>query len=399
MWPLRARRGWPSATCGRSGGGFLGMRPPPRRRGAFGRWGSPGLAATSSSPTRCRRRRRSRPRPAGGGGGGGGVPAGGVGTAGGVDTSSYELLAYARDRFDASGLQARRALPSRPLRVDVRADGYVFVLCAGSLGIMFCVVETGAGLLGLEMHEVYELRLPSVVRRRPRAGAPPKGGGAASPVASPRLAASTTGFDVGDYGYHGDVDGDAEGGGAAAAAASSASLLEEEGDDEAEAAYLVLPSGASALAPASEEVAEVRLFPPTDRVGVGDAAAAAVAARGLPSAEGAPTRMLILTAAGDLLLLDAEVGMYASLLADVEQLWFTPADCPPLDGVSDGLRPLWWAYGADGLQVCFPDGMGRVLAALDASAGGRGRPRSGRPPPRRRPWRCRRSGPTGGTAG
>lgn len=313
------------------------------------------------------------------GGGGSGVWGSGGAATGGVDTSSYELLAYSRDRFDASGLQARRALPGRPLRVDVRADGYVFVLCAGSLGIMFCVVETGAGLAGLDMHEVYELRLPSVVRRRPRVAAAGKGGarrrgtaGASSPAVSPRLATSTTGFDVGDYGYHGEVETDAADADGEEASAWSTAALDEEADDEAEAAYLVLPSGASALAPASEEVAEVRLFPPTDRVGVGDAAAAAVAARGLPSAERAPTRMMILTAAGDLLLLDAEVGMYAHLLADVEQLWFTPADCPPLDGVSESLRPLWWAYGADGLQVCFPDGMAGVLAALDASAGGAG---------------------------
>jgi len=45
----------------------------------------------------------------------------------------------------------------------------------------------------------------------------------------------------------------------------------------------------------------------------------------------------------------------------VEHFWYTQTESPPFENVEH--RPIWWAYGDDGLHVCFRSGMRSYLAA------------------------------------
>lgn len=83
-----------------------------------------------------------------------------------------------------------------------------------------------------------------------------------------------------------------------------------------------------------------------------------------------PRKIMLLRSTGSLILLDTENMVSTALLRYVERFWYTPVDCTPFDMISH--RPVWWAYGDDGLHVCFQDGLGNdsnflALRPADAS--------------------------------
>lgn len=70
-----------------------------------------------------------------------------------------------------------------------------------------------------------------------------------------------------------------------------------------------------------------------------------------------PRHIMLLRSTGSLILLDTENMVSTALLRYVERFWYTPVDCTPLDMIPH--RPVWWAYGDDGIHVCFHDGIVR----------------------------------------
>eukprot|EP00736_Rhodelphis_marinus_P006668 Rmarinus@m.14482 len=64
-----------------------------------------------------------------------------------------------------------------------------------------------------------------------------------------------------------------------------------------------------------------------------------------------PTHCFLLRSSGTLVLLDMEHHLSTAVASGVEQLWYSPDSCSPFE--DEEFRPLWWAYGTHGLQVCF----------------------------------------------
>eukprot|EP00178_Gracilaria_changii_P005200 TRINITY_DN184_c0_g1_i1.p1 TRINITY_DN184_c0_g1~~TRINITY_DN184_c0_g1_i1.p1 ORF type:complete len:1340 (+),score=184.82 TRINITY_DN184_c0_g1_i1:130-4149(+) len=93
-------------------------------------------------------------------------------------------------------------------------------------------------------------------------------------------------------------------------------------------------------------ISEARIFPPLSAVMMGDGEAKELSA---------PKHIMLLRNTGSLILLDTESMVSTALLRYVERFWYTPVDCTPFDITSH--RPVWWAYGDDGIHVCFHDGM------------------------------------------
>ncbi|KAA8497672.1 RAB6A-GEF complex partner protein 1 [Porphyridium purpureum] len=206
---------------------------------------------------------------------------------------NYELLFFPGGRVDTAQLQARKFLPAKPRLVDVRTDGYLLVVCSHSLMILYRVREqyNGAQLL---VQEVYQMSLPTRENIR---------------------------------------------------SASALKLMSKAHLERME------PGGG---------IVAVRLFPPLDQATYAILAAAS-AAQGEGVAhvtqpdviEGllVPTKVLILRATGSLVLLDVKRMISTPLLRNIEHLWLTCTSNPPFQSVAD--RPLWWAYGDEGLHVCF----------------------------------------------
>lgn len=92
-------------------------------------------------------------------------------------------------------------------------------------------------------------------------------------------------------------------------------------------------------------ISEAKIFPPLSHV----------PERG--SETPTPTHIMLLRSTGSLILLDTERMVSTPLLRYVERFWYTPVNCTPFDMISH--RPVWWAYGDDGLHVCFQDGIPR----------------------------------------
>jgi len=83
-------------------------------------------------------------------------------------SASYELLFYPRDPMDSSVLQAHKKLASKPLLIDVRADGYLLILGEDSMIIMLrmAVVEQFR-TKRIQVEDVYKLFLPTRERMEP----------------------------------------------------------------------------------------------------------------------------------------------------------------------------------------------------------------------------------------
>lgn len=223
---------------------------------------------------------------------------------------SFELLLYSRDALDATALQARYNLKTRPMLMDVRADGYLLVLCQDSLVYLFKIQER-SNFSGAELKLVYEIFLPTR-EKRPE---PPKR----------KLADRDSNKDL---------------------------LLETHPplriDPGEYLRQLPAPGGG---------ISEVRIFPSLDQ-----------AAHGVDDNEElpAPMQILLLRSTGSLVLLNTENMVSTPLLRHVERFWYTPSGCKPFGDVLH--RPVWWAYGDEGLHVCFRDGMRRFLPSGTLSA-------------------------------
>eukprot|EP00737_Agarophyton_chilense_P002030 gb/GEZJ01002296.1/.p1 GENE.gb/GEZJ01002296.1/~~gb/GEZJ01002296.1/.p1 ORF type:complete len:1341 (-),score=192.27 gb/GEZJ01002296.1/:5639-9310(-) len=93
-------------------------------------------------------------------------------------------------------------------------------------------------------------------------------------------------------------------------------------------------------------ISEARIFPPLSAVMMGDSKDPPV-----------PKHIMLLRNTGSLILLDTESMVSTALLRYVERFWYTPVGCTPFDFTSH--RPVWWAYGDDGIHVCFHDGIAK----------------------------------------
>lgn len=203
-------------------------------------------------------------------------------TSGAESEREHELLFYLRDHGDANVLQTKKSLPSRPVLSDVRADGYLLVMCEDARVFLFKMTEHySRGRV--DVREVYTLLLPTresgLMYRQDHAN-----GANRAPL-------------------YGKKHRPAPGGG----------------------------------------ITEAKIFPPLMRI----------RAPGEPEAP-TPTHIMLLRSTGSLILLDTELMVSTALLRYVERFWYTPVDCTPFDIMTH--RPVWWAYGDDGLHVCFQDG-------------------------------------------
>lgn len=208
------------------------------------------------------------------------------------EPKTFELLFYPRDQLDSSALQAQRKLPSRPSLIDVRADGYLLVLCEDSVVYLFKMTEHYNGSR-IDLRQMYRLLLPTREVR---------------PM------------------YQQD----------------QVSRSQSLGGASTHSTALLPAAGGG--------ISEARIFPP-----LGHARSGLSAREEVP----VPTYIMLLRSTGSLILLDTQGMVSTPLLRYVERFWYTPATCTPFDVVSH--RPIWWAYGDDGLHVCFQDGMRRAL--------------------------------------
>lgn len=198
--------------------------------------------------------------------------------------SSYELLFYPRDQFESSALQVQRKLPSRPVLTDVRADGYLLVMCEDAQVFLFRTAEYSSRSR-IDLQEVYRLLLPT------RELAP---------------------------------------------------LYQQDRQPKApEMPEVVHEYSDSPPAPGGG-ISEARIFPPLSHAKFADGSEAPI-----------PRQIMLLRSTGSLILLDTGRMVSTALLRYVERFWYTPVDCTPFDMISH--RPIWWAYGDDGLHVCFQD--------------------------------------------
>lgn len=194
----------------------------------------------------------------------------------------HELLFYLRDHGDATTLQTKRNLPSRPVLSDVRADGYLLVMCEDARVFLFKMTEHFTRGR-VDVREIYTLLLPTresgLMYRQDHTN-----GADDAPVCGTRPRP-------------------APGGG----------------------------------------ITEAKIFPPLMHVSTSGESEAPI-----------PTHIMLLRSTGSLILLDTELMVSTALLRYVERFWYTPVDCTPFDIMTH--RPVWWAYGDDGLHVCFQDG-------------------------------------------
>ena len=213
------------------------------------------------------------------------------------EKSTFELLFYFRDQIESSALQAHCKLPSRPLMTDVRADGYLLVMCEDAQVFLFKVAENYSRSR-IDLREVYRLLLPT------------------REVTPMYQQDKQTRIQSGTKKSFADLPPPAPGGG----------------------------------------ISEARIFPPLSYAASSDSFETKP-----------PTHIMLLRSTGSLILLDTERMVSTALLRYVERFWYTPVDCTPFDLISH--RPVWWAYGDDGVHVCFQDGIPRRsrLASNDES--------------------------------
>lgn len=207
-----------------------------------------------------------------------------VESADGSGKGDFELLFYPRDQIEASALQAHRKLPSRPVLTDVRADGYLLVMCEDAQVFLFKMTEHySRGRV--DLREVYRLLLPT------------------REIIPLYQQDKQTKLSAGSKKESNSLNPPAPGGG----------------------------------------ISEARIYPPLPCVGSDGDLEAPV-----------PRHIMLLRSTGSLILLDTETMVSTALLRYVERFWYTPVDCTPFDMIPH--RPVWWAYGDDGLHVCFQDG-------------------------------------------
>lgn len=202
-----------------------------------------------------------------------------------TNTPSFELLFYPREQVESTALQAHRKLHSRPILTDVRADGYLLVICEDAQVFLFQMREI-YGRTRIELREIYRLLLPT------RELTP---------------------------------------------------LYQQDKPTKSFSHARLDADGESPPAPGGG-ISEARIFPPLSQ------SPGKSAAKAPP-----PTHIMLLRSTGSLILLDTERMLSTALLRYVERFWYTPVDCTPFDMISH--RPVWWAYGDDGLHVSFQDDM------------------------------------------
>lgn len=100
--------------------------------------------------------------------------------------------------------------------------------------------------------------------------------------------------------------------------------------------------GSTSLPAPGGGITDAKIFPPLTHAHTSSESKASI-----------PTQIMMLRSTGSLILLDTEQMVSTALLRYVERFWYTPVDCTPFDMMAH--RPVWWAYGDDGLHVCFQD--------------------------------------------
>lgn len=194
---------------------------------------------------------------------------------------THELLFYLRDQAESSTLQTRRSLPSRPVLSDVRADGYLLVICEDARVFLFKMTDH-YNKSRFDVREIYTLLLPT----------------------------------------------------------RESGLMYRQ-DDITRVDDTSSQSKRPRPAPGGG-ITEAKIFPPLMHTRSPGEAEAPV-----------PTHIMLLRSTGSLILLDTELMVSTALLRYVERFWYTPVDCTPFDIMTH--RPVWWAYGDDGLHVYFQD--------------------------------------------
>jgi RIC1 len=275
----------------------------------------------------------------------------------GAVRSTFELLVFSRDEVESSAMQARRSLPTRPLIIDVRADGYLLLICEDSSVVLYKLCEVPGGSR-IDMHEIYQVFLPTRETRANGAAAslPITRSVSLSVATGPALDGAQSGVSTDSStlsslsasmsvpvlrsGGHRELGSNLIGGSGSISNSSVGDSSVAGGAKNA----LTLPSPGGGIGVA-------RIFPPLSHAGQGHG----VNGRDAP----VPTQIMLLRSTGSLVLLDVKHMMSVPLLRYVEHFWYTAAFSPPFEDIAH--RPVWWAYGDDGTHVCFRDGMRRFL--------------------------------------
>jgi hypothetical protein len=240
--------------------------------------------------------------------------------------SVYELLVFPRDHVESSAVQSRCRLSSKPLLIDVRADGYLLLICEDSSVVLYNVIGHQGGGRRVDMVEMYRVFLPTRPPGSTMTFSLSSSSVSGSSESSPLMRSSRSSPEMQPLRIH-----DGEGNKSPARRPSRRPRFPS-------------PGGGISIA---------RIFPPLDHAGHGfgdDGKDAPV-----------PTQIMLLRTTGSLVLLDVKHMMSVPLLRYVEHFWYTPAVAIPFEPLSQ--RPIWWAYGDEGTHVCFRDGMRRFLTS------------------------------------
>jgi hypothetical protein len=240
--------------------------------------------------------------------------------------SVYELLVFPRDHVESSAVQSRCQLLSKPLLIDVRADGYLLVICEDSSVVLYSVIGHHGTARRVDLAEIYRVFLPT-----------------RTPGSTMGLSTSAASFSSKSF-FNPELRSSRSSPTLRSTRQLGASGSSESSGGPARRPRLPSPGGGICIA---------RIFPPLDHAGQGFG----------PNGKDAPvpTQIMLLRSTGSLVLLDVKHMMSVPLLRYVEHFWYTPALAVPFEPISH--RPVWWAYGDDGTHVCFRDGMRRFLTS------------------------------------
>lgn len=272
---------------------------------------------------------------------------------------SHELLFYLRDQGDSTTLQTQRSLPSRPVLTDVRADGFLLVMCEDARVFLFKITEH-ATRARVDVVQMYTLLLPTresgLMYQQDNGiqNVDIQDNSVLSSLSSSATASSPASVAM------------------AAAAAAIAATSASSGSSRSAASggasgNNTAPGGLPgsvmfdhALPPPPAPgggITQAKIFPPLSHAATSSPhqqnAYNSSSATATSTTNNIPTHIMLLRSTGSLILLDTEKMVSTALLRYVERFWYTPPQCTPFNMMTH--QPVWWAYGDDGLHVCFKD--------------------------------------------
>lgn len=277
---------------------------------------------------------------------------------------SHELLFYLRDQGDSTTLQMQRSLPSRPVLTDVRADGFLLVMCEDARVFLFKITEHPTRAR-VDVAQVYTLLLPTresgLMYQQDNGihNVDVQDSSVLSSLSSSATASSPASVAM-----------------AAAAAAIAATSTSNSSSRSAASGGAsgnnIAPGGLPgsvmfdhALPPPPAPgggITQAKIFPPLSHaVSSTSHQQNSSGTTATFTASNIPTHIMLLRSTGSLILLDTEKMVSTALLRYVERFWYTPPHCTPFNMMTH--QPVWWAYGDDGLHVCFKD----VTSSSDSS--------------------------------